>query len=119
MPNRRLGRYLVSLTFLLAFAPGCQVMYRYRPMPVLVRDAETKKPIPDAEVHLSYPLTRDSMAPFDSTERTAADGIARLRAAPYGGFGLRLEASAAGYMTEQQSISNELIQSIKPPVIWA
>jgi len=115
MRNLRLGRYLLFLTFLLAFASGCQVMYRYRPLPVLVRDAETKKPIADAEVHLSYPLTRDSLAPFDSSEHTGADGIARLRAAPYGGFGVRLEATAAGYMTGQQTMSSELIQNIKPP----
>jgi hypothetical protein len=76
-------RLAISLVFLLALAPGCQVLYRYRPLPVLVRDAETKKPIEGADVHLSYPLSRDSLAPFDSSERTDKDGIAHLRAAPY------------------------------------
>jgi len=115
MGDLRLGRYLLCPTVLLACAAGCQVMYRYRPVPVLVRDAETKKPIADAEVHLTYPLSRDSLAPFDSSERSGADGIARLRAAPYGDFGVRLEASAAGYMTEEQTISTEFIHNIKPP----
>jgi hypothetical protein len=115
MRNFRLSRYLLRLTVLLACTAGCQVMYRYRPLPILVRDAETKKPLADAELHLSYPLSRDSMAPFDSSERTGADGIAHLRAAPYGDFGVRLEASAAGYMTEQQTLSTELIQDLKPP----
>jgi hypothetical protein len=114
MRNLRFGRYLPFLVCLLAFMAGCQVLYRYRPVPVLVRDAETKKPIADAEVHLSYPLSRDSLAPFDSSERTGPDGIAHLRAAPYGDFGVRLDASAPGYMAEQQNISTEKIQKIEP-----
>lgn len=118
MRNLRIGRSLCFLIGLLPFLAGCQVMYRYRPVPVRVCDAETKKPIAGAEVHLSYPLSRDSLAPFDSTERTDADGIARLRAAPYGDFGVRLEATAAGYMTEQTSISSELIHNIKPPSLF-
>ena len=115
MRNPRLGRCLCLLVCLTAFASGCQVMYRYRPVAVLVRDAETKKPIANAEVHLSYPLTRDSLAPFDSSKRSGEDGIARLRAAPYGQFGVHLEASAAGYMTEEKIVSADLIQNIKPP----
>lgn len=118
MRNVRLGRYLILLSCLCACAPGCQVMYRYRPMPVLVRDAETKKPIPDAEVHLSYPLSRDSLAPFDSSEHAGADGIARLRAAPYGDFGIRLEAAAPGYMSEQKTITTEFVENVKPPQLF-
>jgi len=114
MRNLRLGRCLFSLALLLAFAPGCQVLYRYRPMAVLVRDAETKKPIADAEVHISYPLSRDSLAPFDSAERTGQDGIAHMRAAPYGDFGIRIETAASGYLSDQQGMSTELIQNIKP-----
>jgi hypothetical protein len=89
-------------------------MYRYRPVPVLVRDAETKEPIADAEVHLSYRLSRDSLAPFDSSQRTGADGIAHLKAAPYGVFGVSLEATAARYIPEQLSVSTEFIQNMKP-----
>jgi hypothetical protein len=114
MGKLRLARYAMSLVFLLTFASGCQVLYRYRPVPVLVRDAETKKPIADAEVHLSYPLSRDSLAPFDSSERTEADGIAHLRAAPYGDFGVRVDASAPGYLSEQMNLSTESIQHIEP-----
>ena len=113
MRKPRLSRCLLCLIFL-ALAPGCQLLYRYRPVPVLVRDAETKKPIANAEVHLSYPLARDSLAPFDSSERTSADGVAHLRAAPYGDFGVRIEASAPGYLTNQISISTESIQKIEP-----
>ncbi len=114
MGKLRLARSLLCLGFLLALAPGCQALYRYRPMPVLVRDAETKTPIANAEVHLSYPLSRDSLAPFDSSERTDDTGVARLRAAPYGDFGVRVEATAAGYLHDQVSISSESIQHLQP-----
>ncbi|HZV07318.1 MAG TPA: hypothetical protein VE999_19705 [Gemmataceae bacterium] len=108
-------RLALSLVFLLALAPGCQVLYRYRPVPVLVRDAETKKPIASANIHISYPLSRDSLAPFDSSEHTGPDGIAHLRAAPYGDFGIRVDASAAGYLPEQVNVSTESIQHVTPP----
>ena len=90
MRNLRLSRSPIFLLVLFAFASGCQVLYRYRPVPVLVCDAETKKPIADADVHLSYPLSRDSRAPFNSSERTGPDGVAHLRAVPYGDFGVRV-----------------------------
>jgi hypothetical protein len=109
-----MGKLRLCLVFLLALTAGCQVMYRYRPVPVLVRDAETKTPIANANVHLSYPLSRDSLAPFDSSERTGTDGVARLRAAPYGDFGARVEASAAAYLSDQISISTESIQHVEP-----
>jgi hypothetical protein len=102
------------LVFLIALSAGCQVLYRYRPAPVLVRDAETKKPIANANVHLYYPLSRDSLAPYDSTERTDAEGIAHLRAAPYGEFGVRVEATAGGYLPDQVSLSSESIQRLQP-----
>lgn len=118
MRNLRLSRRPMCLLALVAFVSGCQVLYPYRPVPVLVRDAETKVPIADADVHLTYPLSRDSVAPFDSSERTGADGVARLRAAPYGDFGVRVEASAKGYMTEQQTIATESIQKLEAPHLF-
>jgi hypothetical protein len=106
---------LPGVLILLGFTPGCQVLYQYRPVPVLVRDAETKNPLPDAQLRLSYPLSRDSLAPFDSSEKTGPDGIAHLRAAPYGGFGgVRIEARAAGYLPEKWSLSKEDVQRIPP-----
>ncbi len=112
MRNLRRIRRLPLLVCLLAMASGCQVLYRYRPVAVLVRDAETKKPIADADVHLSYPLSRDSLAPFDSSQRTGSEGVAHLRAAPYGDFGVHIEASAPGYLGEQLNVSTEMIQRI-------
>lgn len=116
MGKLRLVRSSICLVFLLVPVPGCQVLYRYRPVPVLVRDAETKNPIADAEVHLSYPLSRDSLAPFDSCERTDGNGIAHVRAAPYGDFGVRIDATAANYAHEQKTLSSETIAQIATPL---
>lgn len=114
MGKLRLARCLLCPVFLLIVTSGCQVLYRYRPVPVLVRDAETKQPIANADVHLSYPLSRDSLAPYDSSERTDTDGVAHLRAAPYGDFGARIEATAANYLSDQMSISTDSIQRVEP-----
>ena len=59
-------------------------------------DAETKKPIPDADVHISYPMTQATAAPYDSVEKTGTNGTAQLRAASYGDGGLIVEAAAKG-----------------------
>ncbi|HEY7157480.1 MAG TPA: hypothetical protein VH575_26230 [Gemmataceae bacterium] len=114
MRVHRLARCLFCLALLFALAPGCQFLHSYRPVAVLVRDAETKKPIPDAEIHLSYPLTRDSLAPCDSSAKTGRDGLARLRAAPYGSYGVLMETNASGYQTESQDVSADAIQEVSP-----
>ena len=111
MRNRRCPLYPILL---LALAPGCQAFHQYRPVAVQVRDAETKKPIPGAVVHISYPLTRPSYAPYDSTGPTGGDGIARLRAAPYGDEGILIEAAAEGYLAENKHLSIEAVQAIAP-----
>jgi hypothetical protein len=113
--DRRLACCLLFEAFLVAAAPGCQALYRYRPVPVLVRDAETKQPIVGAEVRVSYPLTRPSQAPWDSVALTGDDGVARLRAAPYGSAGVRVEAAAKGYLSEDLSVPVETVQEMEPP----
>src|SRR5690348_7436872 len=109
MRKRRLAVCLVCPILLFVFAPGCQVLYRYKPVTILVRDAETKQPIAGAEVHISYPLTRPSVAPYESVETTAENGLAHLRAAPGGEAGIVMEATAKGYMSEERSVLAETI----------
>jgi hypothetical protein len=110
----RVHRLVHCLALLFALVSGCQFLHSYRPVTVLVRDAETKKPIPDAEIHLSYPLTRDSLAPCDSSANTGPDGLARLRAAPYGHYGVLMETNASGYQVESQDVSADAIQEVSP-----
>jgi hypothetical protein len=118
MRNLRPARYLLYSVCLLVLTSGCQVLYHYRPVAVQVRDAETKKPIANADVHLSYPMMRDSLAPYDSSYRTGEDGLAHLRAAPYGDFGIQVDASAPDYLPEELNISTELIQRVDPPRLF-
>jgi hypothetical protein len=120
MRDRRLARWLLCLALSAGTTPGCQVLHAYRPVVVEVRDAETGKPIPGAEVRLTYPLTRPSAAPCISSGTTADDGIAHLRAAPEGEGGLRVEAHAGRYMPEVLSVPVEAIEEIEPaPLIGA
>ena len=111
MENRR---YLICSILLLAIAAGCQALHSYRPVAIEARDAETKQPIAGADVRISYPLTRPSQSPYDSTATTGADGIARLRAAPYGEDGILVEAAATGYLSEDQSLTVAELQAIEP-----
>jgi hypothetical protein len=111
MKKRRLACCLVHTAFLLS---GCQALHVYRPVSIQVRDAETKKPIPGAEVRLSYPLAQSSLAPWEPVGTTGSDGITRLRAAPYGEIGVLLDVSLPGYMSEQKSYPVEAVQAIKP-----
>jgi hypothetical protein len=83
---------------------------------VLVRDAETKKPISTAEVYLCQRLKGDEIAPCRSREFTQADGIARLRKEPTGESGIQVQAVAQGYLPETQNVSAELANGWRHPV---
>jgi hypothetical protein len=98
--NRRLARCLIAPALLLALASGCQGLFGYRPAPVLVRDAETKRPVAGAEVRLSYPPRQVPVGPPDSSETTGDDGVAPAQAAPYGDGGIAVAAAAEGYLSD-------------------
>jgi hypothetical protein len=114
MRNRRPARCLLYPFLLLAFVAGCQSFHSYRPVAVQVRDADTHQPIPDAEVRIWYPMTVPSTAPYDSCGLTGEDGIARLRAAPYGDASIVMEANAKGYLYEAKDIAVADVQAIAP-----
>jgi hypothetical protein len=81
---------------------------------VLVRDADTKKPIPQAEVRLGYPLATSPLAPGEVFTTTAADGVAHLRAAAYGDAGIVVQVGAKGYLSEEKVVSHEAVGAIEP-----
>jgi hypothetical protein len=114
MRERRLAGCLMYSAFLLAVAPGCQALHRYRPVSIEAIDAETKKAIPGVEVKISYPLENSSSAPWESKGTTGPDGMARLKAAPYGRAGIMVEVNAVGYMSEQKYLSIQEVQAIEP-----
>ena len=114
MPYHRLARCVFLLVCLLPLAAGCQVFSDTRPVSVLARDADTKQPIPGAEVVLAYPLANSLMAPGAATATTGEKGLAQLLATPYPDNTLMLTVSAKGYMTENKGIPLQTVQAIEP-----
>jgi hypothetical protein len=88
-------------------------MSRSRPLPVLVLDADTKKPISGAEVRLSYVLAASLFAPGPGLATTAPDGVARLWAAN-GDGGVVVQAGAGGYLAEEKVVPLETLQALEP-----
>jgi hypothetical protein len=70
---------------------GCGLFHEYRPMRVLVRDAETKQPIPGAHVDGWYSTMLDVFGPTAPRGVTGPDGVATLWIGPDRGFTLRVE----------------------------
>jgi hypothetical protein len=89
-------------------------MSSYRPVTVLAKDAETGKPIPGAEVRVGYPYSKPSEAPPASFAITGPDGIAHVRAAPYGDFDLSMTGNASKYMPESQAVPVKTVAAIEP-----
>ena len=102
---------VACLALVVAALCGCQ---SYRPVAVEVRDAETKRPIPGAEVRISYPVKNTTFPPMESAGLTAGDGIARLQATPYGDAGTAFEVSAKGYMAEHRYLTAKEVEAFAP-----
>jgi hypothetical protein len=115
MCDRRLARRLHCLILLYYLIPGCQVFHGDQSLIVLVRDAETKKPISTAEVYLCQRLKGEEIAPCRLREFTQADGIARLRTEPLGEYGIQVQAVAQGYLPETQNVSADLANGRRQP----
>ncbi len=112
MHNGRLARYSLCLVLLLCLMSGCQMFHADQTVAVLVRDAETKKPIPTAEVYLCQLLKQDAVAPCRSSGLTQADGIARLTTEPVKELGIQLQAIAPGYLSEKLDVSVDALKKI-------
>lgn len=115
MCNRRLARRLLCLIYLCCFLPGCQVFVTDPPLTVLVRDAETKKPIPSAEVYLCQRLKNDEIAPCRSRDLTQPNGMARLRAEAAGPLGLQVQAVAQGYLPDKVMVPADALKKKPAP----
>jgi hypothetical protein len=113
MRRRGPTRYLLWLVVLLA-STGCRSWHHYRPVNILVRDAETKEPIDGAHVRLGYFLLIDPFSPERTAGMTGPDGTVELVAAPYEGRAVMF-ASADGYFSEgMQSLEDEVIRACDP-----
>jgi len=125
MGNRRLVPVVLFAVFAIATS-GCGLFHVYRPVTVLIRDADTKKPIKDAHVTIEYPPCMLGLfRPFPSSATTRADGIAHLLAAPHGGAygGVAITSCAKGYDNPgHEWLSAEEIRKINPATLltpWA
>jgi hypothetical protein len=77
-------------------------------------DGDTGQPIGGAEIEVSYPLASSAVAPWPSDGKTAADGVAHVRAAPYGDIGIHVAATADGYIAEGKTLSVDNVEAIQP-----
>jgi hypothetical protein len=80
---------------------------------VLVRDADTKKPIA-AQVQVSYPLSHSPLAPGSSSQTTGKDGVAHLHVTPSGDAGIVVGASANAYLAEEKVVPLADVKAIQP-----
>ncbi|MHB1424428.1 MAG: hypothetical protein ACYC3I_14750 [Gemmataceae bacterium] len=110
MHNGRLARRLLCLVLLFFLTLGCQTFQKEQTLAVLVRDAETKKPIATAEVYLCQRLKQDEVAPCHSSAFTQADGIAHLYPEPGGEQGIQVQTVAQGYLPEKLNVSAEVLK---------
>jgi len=111
------ARLLASIG--LGFAAGCRTPDRAPPPPppqvaILVRDAETKAPVPGAVVSLTALPAPHAPAAEPATGTAGADGIARVADRPHGGTDVVLEASAAGYVTAKTDVSARPLAAVDP-----
>jgi hypothetical protein len=114
--NRDLARYLarhVLFPLVIFTAVGCQSMHPTVPVAVTIRDAETKAPIPNADVVFLYPTDDSSSHSRDSTGKTNPSGIAQIRAVTGDDALPQVKVSALGYLTEQKGLPGEALRAIK------
>jgi hypothetical protein len=112
MRSRWVARCL--LIFFMIFAPACQFFQDYRPVTVVVRDAETKQPIPQAQIKIWYPLpARTIHAPHEASALTDIDGVARVSASSRADD-IMLAVAAAGYMRDDVNLPTQLRQNPDP-----
>src|SRR5260221_8612208 len=89
----------LALSLAVVSLAGC-TMYRPREVAVVVRDAETHKPIPGATVHVSNPHIGS-----DPVVGTAGPiGIALVPFTPAGGEPVMIEAVAATHGAEPRGV---------------
>ena len=108
-------RSLVLAAAILAVVPGCVTFTGDRPVTILVRDAETQRPIANADVTISCPLVRSITGPTVAHTVTPVDGLARLHAAPNIDSVTMLQTSAAGYLAESRELGSEEIAAVELP----
>jgi hypothetical protein len=113
----------VLLAWIAPILSGCFWCHVYRPVDILVRDAETKQPIEQATVTLNYQTyMMDFFAPWPCSGTSSGDGKLSVLATPYGLDDISLTAQAEGYLfvsrsypfTREQKLPLEQVRTISP-----
>ena len=106
-------RIVLAAATLLAVVPGCATLPSDRPVAVLVRDAETGRPIAGAEVSIACPLIKSLTGPLLARATTEADGLARLHAAPCNDAVTLMQTEAPGYLGETKELAPDAVAAIQ------
>jgi uncharacterized membrane protein YgcG len=91
-------------------AAGCHVLHPVPTVPILVQDAETKAPIPGAEVQLWTPAD-NSTGKQEPSGITGPDGVARIKAEFRKESDVLIHVTAPGYLPDDI----DHIQAVKLP----
>src|SRR5882672_3795779 len=86
---------IVGCLVLLLALTGCGVFRAHRPMTVQVVDGETRQPLSNVKIGVSYPNMLDFTAPRPTSRTTDERGVATLRIGVY--HCVSLSAERDGY----------------------
>jgi hypothetical protein len=111
MPHRRI---LASVVLVASLVAGCQAMQRARPVAIAVQDAETKQPLPDAEVVLSYHIAQPMFAPPVLRGTTGSDGVVRLPVTPLETSVVMMEVTAPGHVPQRKELPVTIVEAVEP-----
>ncbi len=100
MRDSLLTRMLLGPLALLPILTGCQLWHPTASIPIVVRDAETKEPIPGAEVKLWSPSDNRKTC-IEPSGTTGPDGVVRIKAEYPKEADVLVEVTAPGYLQDE------------------
>ncbi|QJW96283.1 hypothetical protein [Frigoriglobus tundricola] len=106
----RSGRAGLVCLVLAALSGGCQTLHPSTPLTVLVRDAETHAPLPEATVRL-WRFGSHSEE-HDQKFTTGPDGTATPHVAPPDEGGVMVEVNAAGYLPSHSPLPQDVTDAL-------
>ncbi|HEV3383425.1 MAG TPA: hypothetical protein VG097_01350 [Gemmata sp.] len=111
-PARTIAQFAI-FSLAIAAANGCQMMHPSAPVAVTVLDAETKTPVPGAQVAFLYPTSDSSEKTRDITGTTNASGVAQISGVSTDDGLPQVRITAPGYVLEQSGLPGSALHSIK------
>ncbi|MFT3883145.1 MAG: hypothetical protein QM703_26275 [Gemmatales bacterium] len=105
--------FTIVLIAAISLLPGCCLLHVYHPVSVVVIDAETKKPVPNAELDLFYmSYMLDLFMPLSFPRYTDGAGRATLWAVPYGfGESVSINVSSENYLFQRAELPKKVISN--------